>query len=78
MIFLPGRKDLYLIASFERKESFPLTITFFYSEIDIGRHPGQTLGPQRPPTAEELKLCQEVVDAIITGYAKHVHQKGTK
>jgi hypothetical protein len=46
-------------------------------EIDIGRHPGQTLGPQRPPTAEELKLCEEVVDAIIAGYASHVRQKGT-
>jgi hypothetical protein len=32
-------------------------------EIDIGRHPGQTLGPQRPPTPEELKLCEEVADA---------------
>lgn len=41
-------------------------------EIDIGRHPGQTLGQQRPPTPEELKLCEEVVDAIIAGYARHV------
>ena len=39
-------------------------------QIDIGRHPGQTLGPQRPPSPEELKLCEEVVDAIIAGYAR--------
>jgi hypothetical protein len=44
-------------------------------EIDIGRHPGQTLAKQRPPTAEELKLCEEVVDAIIAGYSKKVEQK---
>jgi hypothetical protein len=46
-------------------------------EIDIGRHPGQTLGPQRPPFAEELRLCEDVVDAIIAGYVKHVQQRGS-
>jgi hypothetical protein len=43
-------------------------------EIDVGRHPGQTLGPQRPPTAEELRLCEEVVDAIVAGYTRHLRE----
>jgi hypothetical protein len=42
------------------------------SSIRSGRHRGKELGPQRDPTAAEIRKCEEVAEEIITHYAELV------